>query len=207
MAEQGNLVPDQIGDAVNPAAALNNLANRLTVLRLILVPLFIGAMWLYDVFEIAQWASAIIFLGAALTDVADGQIARKYNLVTNFGKIADPIADKLLVGSAFVLLSPDPIPWTITGIVLARELIVTIIRFLVIKRGVIPASRGGKAKTLSQTIAIVLLLIPTQLTGLLLGPIALTIAVVLTVVTGIDFCVKAFLLVRKASTQAPQEAM
>jgi len=198
MSELGNPVSEHIGDPVS-SASINNLANRLTVFRIFLVPLFVGAMWFYNDFLIFQWASAAIFLAAALTDVLDGQIARKYNLVTDFGKIADPIADKLLIGSAFILLSPDPIPWVVTAIVLSRELIVTALRFFVIKRAVIPASRGGKAKTLSQTIAVVLFLIPTQLTGLLLGPFVLWIAVVLTIVTGVDYVVKAIRIVRQTA--------
>lgn len=201
--------PDPVGDPVSEAP-LVNLPNALTLLRLFCVPIFI---WLYlaSSDSVAMgWAADFVFLGAALTDIVDGHLARRDGLVTNFGKIADPIADKLLTGSAFIALSTEgAIAWWITILIIGRELFITALRFYVIRRGVIPASRGGKAKTASQITAIVALLIPTeslqaspvlanQLVWLqsAVANVALVLAIVLTVVTAIDYIAKSRALLR-----------
>lgn len=168
-----------------------NLPNALTGLRLALVPVLAWLMWQQDETAL-RWAAAV-FLGAALTDVADGAIARRHGLVTRFGAIADPIADKALTGTALIGLSLlGRLPWWVTVLILVREIGVTILRMAVIRHGVIPASRGGKAKTLAQVIAIVMLLAaaPAGLWGALCG-IAVTVALVLTVATGIDYAIRA----------------
>ena len=125
----------------------------LTALRLCLVPVFIVCLLAGgDGWRIAACA---IFGLASATDFLDGELARRRGLITDFGKIADPIADKALTGSALVVLSYlGELPWWVTGVILFRELAVTGLRFWVISRGVIAASRGGKAKTLLQVIAI-----------------------------------------------------
>ena len=201
--------PDPVGDPISEAP-LVNLPNALTLLRLICVPIFI---WLYmaSADSIAMgWAADIVFLGAALTDIVDGHLARRDGLVTNFGKIADPIADKLLTGSALIALSSEgAIAWWITILIIGREVFITALRFYVIRRGVIPASRGGKAKTASQITAIVALLIPTeslkaspvladQLVWLqsAVANVALVLAVFLTIATAIDYVAKSRALLR-----------
>ena len=155
-------IPDHLGDVNNDVPVLN-VPNALTVARLLIVPLFGYLVLGVTQTQSAQWAGATIFLIAAITDLIDGVWARKYGLVTNFGKIADPIADKALIGTALVALSiTGEIPWWVTGVILFREVAITIMRFWVINHGVIPASRGGKVKTVSQIIAIVAYLIPVS---------------------------------------------
>lgn len=201
--------PDPVGDPISEAP-LVNVPNALTLLRLICVPIFI---WLFIASKdsVAMgWAADIVFLAAALTDIVDGHLARRDGLVTNFGKIADPIADKLLTGSALIALSSqDAIAWWITILIIGREVFITALRFYVIRRGVIPASRGGKAKTASQITAIVALLIPTeslhaspvladQLVWLqsAVANVALVLAIFLTVATAIDYIAKSRALLR-----------
>ena len=123
-----------------------------------------------------------------ITDLFDGHLARAYNLVTDFGKIADPIADKAIMGAALICLSVlGDLPWWVTGVILFRELGITLMRFWVIRHGVIPASRGGKMKTLAQGTAVGMYVL------VLTGPLAtlrwwvMAVAVVLTVVTGLDY--------------------
>ena len=180
-----------------------NLANQLTILRLVLVPVFLYCL-LYDDGDRAGWrvAACVLFAVASYTDWVDGQIARSRNLITSFGKLADPIADKALIGSALVGLSLlDLLPWWVTAVVLVREVGVTLLRFWVIRHGVIPASRGGKLKTLLQGFAIGLYLLP--LSGLLATGRAwvMTAAVVVTVVTGVDYVARAVTL-RRTSARA-----
>jgi len=129
---------------------------------------------------------------AAITDLVDGVWARRYGLVTNFGKIADPIADKALIGTALIALSiQGEIAWWVTGIIIFREIAITILRFWVIRHGVIPASRGGKVKTVSQIIAIVAFLIPIHGWVDAVAQMSLGVALALTVTTGIDYVLKA----------------
>jgi len=138
--------------------------------------------------------SAIVFIVAGLTDIADGIIARKYKLITNFGKIFDPIADKALIGVALIGLSfLGLLAWWITWVILFRELFVTFLRFWVINKGVIPASRGGKLKTIMQIVAISAYLLPLRTSFNLLAEILMYIAVILTVLTAIDYILKAIM--------------
>lgn len=177
-----------------------NAANALTALRLVLVPVFvalvIGSQLVHRFWQIVACA---VFVVASATDLADGWIARRFALVTSFGKVADPIADKALTGTALVLLSwYDRIPWWVTGVILARELGVTLLRFWVIRYGVIAASRGGKAKTALQILAIVWYLLPVPATLSWVGPWILGVAVVVTVLTALDYAVRALRLRRRA---------
>lgn len=173
-----------------------NLANYLTVLRLLLVPVFLAFLLADDGGHAGyRFAAAVVFLLAAITDRIDGQIARSRGLITSFGKLADPIADKTLIGAALVGLSLlDELWWWVTVVVLVREIGVTVLRFVVIRHGVMPAGRGGKLKTVLQTVAITLYLMP--LTGVLstLATAVMVAAVVVTVVTGIEIAVKALVL-------------
>ena len=201
--------PDPVGDPISEAP-LVNVPNALTLLRLICVPIFIWLFIASNDSVAMGWAADIVFLAAALTDIVDGHLARRDGLVTNFGKIADPIADKLLTGSALIALSSqDAIAWWITILIIGREVFITALRFYVIRRGVIPASRGGKAKTASQITAIVALLIPTeslqaspvladQLVWLqsAVANVALVLAIFLTVATAIDYIAKSRALLR-----------
>jgi CDP-diacylglycerol--glycerol-3-phosphate 3-phosphatidyltransferase len=193
---------DHLGDPVQ-SAGIWNIANGLTVLRLALVPVFAVLLFHDGGHQTGwRWAAWAVFAVASVTDLLDGEIARKRGLVTSFGKIADPIADKALMGTALVGLSAlGELPWWVTVVVLARELIVTALRFWVIRHGVIPASRGGKLKTLVQGIGIGLYIMP--LTGWLrtLSSWILAVAVVLTLVTGIDYTIKALTL-RRTSDRA-----
>lgn len=165
-----------------------NVPNLLTLVRLLLVPVFVWAFAQASDSNSYRFVSAIVFLVASLTDIADGYVARKNNLITNFGKIADPIADKLLIGAALIGLSYEgTVWWWVTGTILAREVGITLLRFWVIKRSVIDASRGGKTKTATQITAIVALLLPSNILTHSVGVIAMSLAFVLTVVTGIDY--------------------
>lgn len=130
-----------------------NLPNKLTVLRVILIPVFLVFMLIPNIPNNFLWAF-IIFVLASLTDTLDGYIARKYNLVTNFGKLMDPLADKLLVMSALICLTAqDYIPVVVTVVILSREFLVTSIRLIAAGNGtVIAADKWGKMKTASQMI-------------------------------------------------------
>lgn len=182
-------------DAPQPAAPPNfNIANVLTVIRLILVPVFIWLMLVPGV-KAQVWAF-VVFAVASATDKLDGTLARRLNLVTDFGKLADPIADKALVLSAFVLLSLHwPVFWVVTVPVLVRELGITLMRLVLARRGrVMPASRGGKLKTVTQMALILLLLIPWEALIPAAWPVVRVVAIVLsilvvviTVFTGIDY--------------------
>jgi CDP-diacylglycerol--glycerol-3-phosphate 3-phosphatidyltransferase len=180
------------GAAVRPPG-LVNVANALTLLRLTLVPVFV-------VFLLAGspgWrvAAFAAFGVASATDVLDGELARRRSLITDFGKIADPIADKALTGSALVTLSVlGQLGWWVTGVILFRELTVTGLRFWVIRRGVIAASRGGKLKTLLQVIAISLYILPVSLA--IAREVIMAAAVLVTVITGGDYAARAVRLHR-----------
>ncbi len=175
-----------------------NIANGLTIARLLLVPVFAVALWHAHGdsrgWRVAAWA---IFAVASLTDRFDGEIARRRGLVTEFGKLADPIADKALVGTALIGLSSlHLLAWWITIVMLIREVGVTLLRFWVIRHGVIPASRGGKVKTLLQSVAIGLYVLP--LSGILhdIAAVIMFAAVVVAMVTGVDYVARAVRLRR-----------
>lgn len=181
------------GGPVERPVPLVNIANVLTVSRLAMVPVFLVTLLWGDGHELLwRWLATAVFLIASITDRVDGDLARKRGLVTDFGKIADPIADKALTGSALIGLSLlGDLSWWATSIIIARELFVTILRFWVIRHGVIPASRGGKLKTLLQAVAITAYLVPL---GGLIEPvrwIVMGAAVLVTVVTGVDYVVQA----------------
>jgi CDP-diacylglycerol--glycerol-3-phosphate 3-phosphatidyltransferase len=157
---------------------------------------FLAALFVGDGHE-SFWRiiAFIIFTVAVITDHFDGALARAYGMVTEFGKLADPIADKLLIGSALIGLSMlGDLPWWITGVVMVREVGVTVLRFAVLRHGVIPASRGGKLKTLVQAVAIGLYILPLAAwhgVWLTTATAIMWLAVALTVLTGIDYVVSA----------------
>ncbi|HEY5833466.1 CDP-diacylglycerol--glycerol-3-phosphate 3-phosphatidyltransferase [Streptomyces sp.] len=189
---------DRLGEVAAPKARLLNVANLLTMVRLALVPGFVLLLAHGDGHDPAwrsfAWAAFAI---AMITDLFDGELARRYGLVTDFGKIADPIADKAIMGAALIGLSAlGDLPWWVTAVILARELGITLLRFWVIRHGVIPASRGGKLKTLTQGVAVGMYIL------VLTGPLATSrawfmgLAVILTVVTGFDYVRQAVVLRR-----------
>jgi CDP-diacylglycerol--glycerol-3-phosphate 3-phosphatidyltransferase len=180
-------------DPVTPRASVANVANVLTGVRMALVPVFLLALFAGDGHE-TRWRviAFVIFAAAVITDRVDGALARSFDLVTEFGKLADPIADKALIGAALIGLSLlGDLPWWVTIVILVREIGVTILRFAVLRRGVIPASRGGKLKTLVQALAIGLFVLPLSGAWLTGAWVLMWAAVVLTVVTGLDYVVSA----------------
>jgi CDP-diacylglycerol--glycerol-3-phosphate 3-phosphatidyltransferase len=195
VSEKGEPAP--MGRRVGPAP-LVNAANALTAARIVLIPIFVLLTIASDLTHPGlRIAACIAFFVAAVTDLVDGWIARTWDLVTSFGKVADPIADKALTGAAFLLLSAyGALPWWVTVVILAREWGVTALRFWVIRHGVIPASRGGKIKTALQTLAIVWYLWPFDSSPAQAGPWLMGAALIVTVVTGVDYVVRALRLRR-----------
>jgi len=186
-----------------------NLPNALTTLRIVMVPFFGWALLVDDgqsiLWRCVAWA---LFVAAMITDKIDGDIARSRNLVTNFGKIADPIADKALTGMAFVGLSiVGELWWWVTALVLVREWGITLLRLWVIRHGVMAAGRGGKLKTVLQTFALAFFILPIKIlqddwgvAGDVLWGISVLLmvaAVTVTVVTGVDYVVKALAVRRE----------
>ena len=190
--------PDAPSGAARGRVKLANPANALTGLRLVLIPVFVAltvASGMTD--SRLRMLSCAAFFVASLTDFVDGWIARTWNMVTSFGKVADPIADKLLTGTALVLLSwYNRLPWWVTVVILVRELGVTGLRFWVIRHGVIPASRGGKIKTALQILAIAWYLWPFPSAAQRIGEVIMAAAVVVTVATGVDYVARAIRLRR-----------
>ncbi|WP_232662532.1 CDP-diacylglycerol--glycerol-3-phosphate 3-phosphatidyltransferase [Pseudonocardia sp. TRM90224] len=181
------------------APPLLNIANVLTGMRLVLVPVFMVAL-LAEQGQSTSWRLIAfgVFAVASITDHFDGELARRRGLVTAFGTIADPIADKALTGAALIGLSVlGQVPWWATIVIMAREVGITVLRFSVLRHGIIPASRGGKAKTFVQTLAIGLYLLPLEPLGAVVFWVrwtALALAIALTVVTGIDYVLRAIRL-------------
>jgi CDP-diacylglycerol---glycerol-3-phosphate 3-phosphatidyltransferase len=180
---------------VSPAGqvSLYNIANWLTVTRIALVPVVVagllagGTVW--------RLIALAAFGVASVTDLLDGRLARSRGLVTDFGKIADPVADKALTGAALICLSGlGQLPWWVTAVIMVRELGVTLLRFWVIRWGVIAASRGGKIKTVLQIIAICLYMLPWG--NAIARDVVMAVAVAVTVVTGFDYVLRAMRLRR-----------
>ena len=186
--------------ADGPRVSMVNIANGLTVLRIGLVPVFVIFLVASGMTDPAYRVAATIAFGAAsITDFVDGWLARTLNQVTSFGKVADPIADKALTGTAFVLLSVfDALPWWVTIVVLIREIGVTLLRLWVLRFGVIAASRAGKVKTVLQMLAIGWYILPFTGTMATIGQWVMAVAVVVTLVTGVDYVVRALRLRRAA---------
>ena len=161
-----------------------NLPNKLTIARVIAVPFFIGAYYF-------SWylLAFIIFVAASLTDMLDGKIARKYNLVTNFGKFMDPLADKLLVCSAMICLIPSgKLPTAIVIVIIAREFIISGFRLVASDNGiVIAANYWGKFKTVSQMAMIIVLIADLGGAFDLIGQILIWLALALTIISLIDY--------------------
>lgn len=193
------------GQTSEPSAV--NLPNALTTLRLVLVPLF-GWLLLRDggTDELSRVAAVGVFVLAMVTDYADGKIARDRGLVTSFGKIVDPIADKALIGMALIGLSIlGQVPWWVTVVILVREVGVTVLRFVVIRHGIMPAGRGGKTKTALQTVTLVLLMLPLPESWSWFTTSLLAASVVVTVATGLDYLVSAIRMRRTSERTAAKK--
>ena len=183
-----------------PPPPLLNIANVLTGVRLLLVPVFLLALFV-DMGQSTGWryVATGVFIVAAITDRFDGELARARGLVTAFGTLADPIADKALTGAALITLSViGELPVWVTAAILVRELGITVLRFAVIRRGVIAASQGGKLKTLLQIIAICLYVLPPSL-GIpaVIREVVMGAALVVTLVTGVDYVIRAVRMIQK----------
>ncbi len=167
-----------------------NIANKLTVFRVILVPFFVLFM-LTDFWSFNRWIAFGIFVIATITDKLDGTIAHKYNMVTNFGKFMDPIADKLLVCSALVCLSASgEVPAWVTILIIGREFTISGIRLIAADNDVaIAATWWGKSKTIAQMAMIIIILMKVP-AFYILGQIVMYVSVVLTAVSLVDYIVK-----------------
>lgn len=201
------------GAACVPPPSPWNLPNALTVLRILLVPVFGWLLLTHGSDSTGYRLAAFgVFVVAMITDSVDGDLARRKGLVTDFGTVTDPIADKALVGMGLVALSVlGLVPWWITVVILVREIGITVMRFLVIRHGVMPAGRGGKLKTGLQTAALSMLIFPLTvlpLAGLwqTIAFVLLVAALVVTVVTGVDYVTKARQLRRTSPRTAAERA-
>jgi len=175
-----------------------NVPNVLTAFRLALVPVMAWVFLADPASPVHRWAAAAVFVVASITDLVDGKVARAYGLVTSFGKLWDPIADKALTGMAFVMLSVvGDLPWWVTIVVLVREWGITLLRFVILKYGVMAANRGGKAKTFLQTLALTAYLIPLPEVLHMGAVVLMGAAVILTVVTGVDYLWEAWKMRRR----------
>ncbi|CAB4893790.1 MAG: CDP-diacylglycerol--glycerol-3-phosphate 3-phosphatidyltransferase [Actinobacteria bacterium] len=173
-----------------------NAPNIITVVRMLFAPVFV---WLLLVSsdqpsDAGRWIATALFVVGMATDGIDGYIARRYNMVTDLGKILDPIADKVLTGAALVALSIiAELPWWVTIVILIREVGITVFRMAVLSDQVIPASRGGKIKTVAQFVAITSALLPlSAIWGQpmnIINTVLMSVVVALTLVTGVDYLV------------------
>ena len=186
------------GEGPAPRPTDWNLPNALTVLRFLLVPVYAAFLFM-DGGSNPWWRfwAWLVFVIAAVTDGIDGKIARERGEITNFGKVADPIADKALTGTAFIGLSLlGVIWWWVTIVIVVREIGITVLRFVVIRHGVMPAGRGGKLKTMLQTVSLAALTFPLAVlplggAWLFVAYVLLGAALVMTVVSGVDYVFKA----------------
>lgn len=187
-----------VGPMAEPETSPWNLPNALTAFRIILVPVF---AWMLPAHPQQPWwrfMTAVTFTVAILTDTLDGYLARKHNIITRFGKLADPIADKALTGMAFIGLSIiGELPWWVTVTILIREWGITVMRFVVLRYGVMAAGRGGKIKTVTQAIAVIMYLLPLPGPAHTVAMIVMAIAWVITIATGLDYVREAWRLRRR----------
>jgi CDP-diacylglycerol--glycerol-3-phosphate 3-phosphatidyltransferase len=182
------------------ATTVVNLPNALTLGRILAVPGVTAVLLTSGASTAGRLLAVGLFVAACLTDLIDGWLARRWDQVTAFGVMADPVADKALVGAALVTLSlQGEVPWWATLVVLGREAAVTAVRLLVLRHGLLPATRGGKLKCLTQNLAVVLYVLPLPPAGQVVRLPVLLLAVACTVVTGLDYLVRAVRLRGAAS--------
>jgi CDP-diacylglycerol--glycerol-3-phosphate 3-phosphatidyltransferase len=174
-----------------------NLPNTLTLGRVLLVPVFATVLVTGGQSTGSRLLAVGLFVAACLTDVVDGWLARRWDQVTTFGVMVDPVADKALVGTALVTLSLlGELPWWATLVVLGREAGITGLRMLVLRHGLLPATRGGKLKCLTQNLVVVLYVLPLPLAAQGIRAPVLWLAVACTVLTGVDYLARAVRLRR-----------
>ena len=204
--------PDQTGPDEMPAEPLPapettpwNVPNALTAFRIVLVPLFAWMLLAHPNDNWWRFFTAVVFTIAILTDTLDGHLARKHNIITKFGKLADPIADKALTGMAFIGLSIiGELWWWVTIAILVREWGITLMRFVVLRYGVMAAGRGGKVKTVLQAIAVILYLLPIPGWAMPIAWAVMGLAFVLTIVSGLDYVREALKLKREATASSDE---
>ncbi len=186
----------------HPKPSNYNVPNALTVLRIVLVPVFLVVLFSHPHDQGWRIAATAVFIVAILTDLADGHIARKYNLVTDFGKLWDPVADKALTGAAFVSLGIlGELNWIIIALILVREWGITWLRAAIAKYGIMAANRGGKLKTVLQSVALSLYLLwlPTLPVWVqVVAQVVMWAALILTLLTGADYIRSALKIRREA---------
>lgn len=188
------------------------LPNAITIVRILMAPVFLWMLLADGGSDGAlRWWAAVIFIVAIATDGIDGYLARRYEIVTDLGKLLDPIADKVLTGFAFIGLSIlGELPWWITIVVLIREVGITIYRFIVVSDHVLAAAWMGKLKTVAQAVALSLALLPLwNLVGewiFWVNGVAMTIAVILTIASGIDYVVTEVRAARPRRGEAARSA-
>lgn len=179
-----------------------NVPNALTAFRLVLVPVFAWMLLAHPAEPGWRLATTLVFALAIGTDYLDGYLARKYSIITKFGKLADPIADKALTGMAFLGLSIlGELWWWVTIVILLREWGITVLRFVMLRYGVMAAGRGGKIKTVLQSIALILYLLPLPGWAEPIAIVIMAAAFIVTVVSGLDYVREAVQLRRQATTR------
>ena len=190
-------------------SVMRHVPNTITIVRIFFAPVFIWMLLTAgdDLTSPLRWWGAGLFVFGMATDGIDGYLARKYNVVSDFGKLLDPIADKVLTGGALITLSIlDELPWWVTAVILLREVGITVFRFAVLSDRVIPASRGGKLKTITQFVAITFALLPMQAvigdSANIINIVLMSAATIITVWTGIDYLVDAWRQNKKHTSKA-----
>ena len=169
-----------------------NLPNKLTIMRVVLIPVFLLVLFLMDA-PMNRYIATAIFVVASLTDFLDGHLARKYNLVSNFGKFMDPLADKLLVMSALVsMVALEDLPAWVVIVILAREFAITGFRTLAMEAKIVmAASWWGKIKTATQMVMIIVVLLQLPFSGMkMVETVLIWLSVIFTIVSGVDYIVK-----------------
>jgi CDP-diacylglycerol--glycerol-3-phosphate 3-phosphatidyltransferase len=188
-----------VGPMSEPETTPWNIPNALTTFRIVLVPVFAWALLAHPADRSWRFGTAVLFTVAILTDTLDGYLARRYNIVTRFGKLADPIADKALTGMAFIGLSIiGELSWWVTIPILVREWGITVLRFVMLRYGVMAAGRGGKIKTVVQAVAVIMYLLPLPGWAHVVAIVVMAAALILTVVTGLDYLLQAVRIRRRA---------
>ena len=190
-------------------SVMKHVPNTITIVRIFFSPVFIWMLLTAgdDITSPLRWWGAGLFVVGMATDGIDGYLARKYNVVSDFGKLLDPIADKVLTGGALISLSIlGELPWWVTAVILLREVGITVFRFAVLSDRVIPASRGGKLKTITQFVAITFALLPMQAvigdSANIINIVLMSAATIITVWTGIDYLVDAWRQNKKNTSKA-----
>lgn len=172
-----------------------NLANKLTTFRVLCIPIFVVFM-LIESIPYNYYLAAIVFIVASITDLFDGKIARKYHLVTNFGKFMDPLADKMLVSAALICLTPKMIPSWVVIIIISRELFISGFRMLAADQGIVLAAGWwGKFKTAFSMVMIIVLIVNTPLNNsalYIIGQVLIWISLALTIISMIEYVSKNF---------------